>query len=340
MAESDIIPHTRLDLAEILHRHDSDIPTAAQEIVKILGLEQEKYKSVCTQLAKVNEQHKKSRKFLDVLKEEWWDTPIPWSPTFKPQKKIISQGKQIIEIDISQEIRKPLSQLTSKGLRRRLSPLLNLIEVLAEKEETDSISIAAYALQLISQELSDKKLPIVCKEIISTGTFSRPLQHMPTPKSVFLLNLLEIGKRKYTELRHLCKSENFIFPSYNTISEYRSNVMQSIEFQSIKNPRDETIGIGISYRSLLHHTVSRLLETIDQNIDSIVYPLTLRVSDGLDGSGSHKMYNQLHEDPNFNTKSYILFGFKILSLVDNSGNSLFVNDVPNSPFGLRPVLLL
>ena len=41
-----------------------------------------------------------------------------------------------------------------------------------------------------------------------------------------------------------------------------------------------------------------------------------------------------------NTKSYILFGFKILSLVDNSGNSLFVNDVPNSPFGLRPVLLL
>ena len=124
---------------------------------------------------------------------------------------------------------------------------LNLIEVLAEKEETDSISIATYALQLISQELSDKKLPIVCKEIISTGTFSRPLQHMPIPKSVFLLNLLEIGKRKYTELRHLCKSENFIFPSYNTISEYRSNVIQSNEFQSIKNPRDETIGIGISY---------------------------------------------------------------------------------------------
>ena len=31
MAESDIIPHIRLDLAEILRRHDSDIPTAAQE---------------------------------------------------------------------------------------------------------------------------------------------------------------------------------------------------------------------------------------------------------------------------------------------------------------------
>ena len=74
-----------------------------------------------------------------IIKGEWWDTPIPWSPTFRPQKKIISQDKQIIEIDISQETRKPLSQLTSKGLRTRLSPLLNLIEVLAEKEETDLI---------------------------------------------------------------------------------------------------------------------------------------------------------------------------------------------------------
>ena len=43
---------------------------------------------------------------------------------------------------------------------------------------------------------------------------------MPIHKSVFLLNLLEI-KRKYTELRQLCKSENLKIPSYNTISEYR-----------------------------------------------------------------------------------------------------------------------
>ena len=106
-------------------------------------MEQEKYKSVCTQLAKVNEQLKKARKSLDILKGEWWDTPIPWSPTFKPQKKT-SQDKQIIEIDISQETRKPLSQLTSKGLRRRLSPLLNLIEVLAEKEK-----LIAYQLLLM-----------------------------------------------------------------------------------------------------------------------------------------------------------------------------------------------
>ena len=111
--------------------------------------------------------------------------------------------KRTIEINISQEIRKPLSELTVNALHTRLSPLLNLIIYLAGKEETDKISIATYALQLISQELSDKKLTLVCREIISKGIFSKPLQHMLIPNSVFIFNLLEIGKRKYTVLRHL-----------------------------------------------------------------------------------------------------------------------------------------
>ena len=70
-----MIPQTRLDLSEILKK-------LAQEIVKILGLEYEKYKSVCAQLVKVNEQLKISRKSLDTLNGDWWDTPIPWSHTF------------------------------------------------------------------------------------------------------------------------------------------------------------------------------------------------------------------------------------------------------------------
>ena len=121
--------------------------------------------------------------------------------------------------------------LTSKAL-------LNLINSLAEKEETDRILIATYALQLISQEFSDKKLPVVCREIISTGSFSKPIQHLPISKSIFLLNLLEIGKRKYTDLRHLCKTENFIFPPYNIISEYRSKIvcqLCTVKFTELKD---------------------------------------------------------------------------------------------------------
>ena len=81
-----------------------------------------------------------------------------------------------------------------------------------------------------------------------------------------------------------------------------------------------------------------MFKSIDQKIDITMYPMTLKISDGLDGSDSHKVYNQLHEDPNFKTKNYILFGFKVLSLTDNAGNSIYVNEVPDSLFGLRPVV--
>ena len=96
---------------------------------------------------------------------------------------------------------------------------------LATKEETDRKTIASYALQLVSNEVCDKKVPIVCKEIIRSGTFSNPWSYMPLSKSIFLIDHLQIGKRKYNELRRLCKTENFVFPTYNDISEYRSQIV-------------------------------------------------------------------------------------------------------------------
>ena len=334
---TNLIPQTRFDLAEILRRHDS-IPKAAQEVVDILGLEGEKFKSVCTQLSKISEQLKKDRKSLDSLKGEWWDTPIPWSPTVRPRKKR-SLDNETIQIDISHERRKPLSELTVKALRTRLASLLNLINVLATKEETDMKTIASYALQLVSNDVYDKKIPIICKEIIRSGTFSNPLSQMPLSKSVFLLDHLQIGKRKYNELRRLCKTENFIFHTYNDISEYRSQVVLSNELKFISSSVDEdSIGIAISYKVLLHHTITRLLESIDES--EFVYPLTVKISDGLDGSGSQKIYNQQHGSTNFDTKNYILFAFKLLSLKDYSGKLLWENETPNSPFGVRPVSLI
>ena len=160
------------------------------------------------------------RKKADLL--TWEQMAFYSLPTNSPHKKRLSHDNTTIEIDLSHESIKKLSELTLKALRTRLSPLLNLIAVLATKEETDRKTIASYALQLVSNEVCDKKVPIVCKEIIRSGTFSNLLSHMPLSKSIFLIDHLQIGKRKYNELRRLCKTENFVFPTYNDISEYRS----------------------------------------------------------------------------------------------------------------------
>ena len=197
-------------------------------------------------------------------------------PTNSPQKKILLQDDTILKINLCHENKKPLSELTLKALRTRLSSLLNLIDIIATKEETDRKTIASYVLQLISNELYDKKVPIVCKEIIRSGTFSKTLPHMPLPKSVFLIDHLQIGKRKYNELRRLCKTENFVFPIYNDIFEYRSQIVLTSDLKFISTPVDEhSIGIAISYKVLLPHTIVRLLESINES-DKFVYPLRLK----------------------------------------------------------------
>ena len=82
-----------------------------------------------------------------------------------------------------------------------------------------------------------------------------------------------------------------------------------------------------------------MLESLNES-NKFIYPLTLIISDGLDGSGSHKIYNQQHGGTSFETKNYILFAFKLLSLKDVSGQPLWDNELPNSPFGVRPISLI
>ena len=133
--------------------------------------------------------------------------------------------------------------------------------------------------------------------------------------------------------------EGLIFPQYVELAEYGSDIVLSNELVYLQKAVSGNIGIGISYRSILRQTISRLVQTIP-HIDESKYPLTFKVSDGLDGSGCHNEYNQLQDNANITTKNFILFVFKLLELADSSGNTLWSNTHPNSPFSVRPVALL
>ena len=165
-------------------------------------------------------------------------------------KKRIQEEKIIVEFDLSIEKRKPLSQLTLKALKTRLNPLLKLITSVATIEETDPKIIAANALMLISNESRDVNPSHVCKEIIRSGTFAIEAITMPIDKSAFLLDLLEIGRREYTNFRRLCKSEQTTFPSYSRL--YRHSITLTNELVFVHNEMNIAIGIAISYRNILH----------------------------------------------------------------------------------------
>ena len=115
------------------------------------------------------------------------------SPIIERPAKKRSSGDNIIFIaEHSAEVRKPLSELTLRGLSTRLAPLLNMLNQKAERENSSAKTIAAYALQLTSNDSKDLRTANFCKEIISKGTFSNQSKIMSIDKLTFLLDLLEI----------------------------------------------------------------------------------------------------------------------------------------------------
>ena len=147
-----------------------------------------------------------------------------------------------------------------------------------------------------------------------------------------------MGKRKYIDLKRLCKPDGVIFPGHKAISQFRMDITLDNEFICIRNNSEVPIGIGVSYISIMKQTITRLLESL--SVSDLQFPLTFRASDGLDGSGSHRIYNQLQDTPDFNFKNFLLFAFKPLSIIDCNQNTIWVSQTPNSQFQIRPVTLL
>ena len=300
-----------------------------------LGADQ--YHKIRYQFGELKDSRELYRKKNDL---NTWEEFLFYDSSKQAVKRRLSSDGEVLETEKAREIRKPLLELTIKGQRARLEPLISFMSSLAEKENIHCKTLAALALQLVSASSGDYSTSSFCQEIVRTGTFQKDTKrNISIEKSTFLLSQLEIGKRKYIDLKRVCKSEGVIFAKYKDISQFRSQITLDKEFILILNTTELPIGIGISYISIMRQTISRLLQTLSPVMD-IQFPLTFTASDGLDGSGSHQIYNQLQETQQFNCKSFILFAFKPLAIRDCNDNLIWSNQTPNSQFQIRPVALL
>ena len=148
-----------------------------------------------------------------------------------------------------------------------------------------------------------------CKEIIAKGSFGPVCNKLTFDKAAFLMDSLEIGKKKYIDLRRLLLSDVLI-PGYNRLATHRSQICLTNDIFPVD--REHQVGIGVSYNKLLTHTVNR---TLNASGNEIAGNLNIRISDGLDDSGCHRVYQQATH-PDISTKSFILFGFRVISISD------------------------
>ena len=255
-----------------------------------------------------------------------------------PLESWLDENEEVITT--STHHRKILTDLSMQQQRHRLSIVLESIKELSITENTSEITIAALALQLLSNQTANRDIAKLCKSIVHDhypGKFGNILRkELDVDKAVFLINFLEIGKRKYIQLRqHLLTSE-IHFPAYHKLVEQRNSIILRPIIQMYPNPTN-SVSVHVPYAQYVRHTFCRILSTIPPP-STQDFPLRFQIADGLDGSGSHTVYNQVNT--NTETKSFILFCFKPVQITSCSGVKLWKNNSPNSPFSQRPIFLL
>ena len=118
------------------------------------------------------------------------------------QDLFVSNG--VLEVVSRISHRNSPTTISLKQHRVSLSNVLECIKEITEVEDIIEISIAALVLQLISNQKDNRQVAKISKTIAYEGDFGDAIKkRVSIDKSLFLLDFLEIGNRKYTSLRQL-----------------------------------------------------------------------------------------------------------------------------------------
>ena len=186
---------------------------------------------------------------------------------------------------------------------------------------------------MIANEDKDTGTIQVSKEIVEKGTYRKDNTILLDRNSSFLLDFLSIGKQKYRELRRFLKEEQVFITSYNRVAKFRQETCLVNELRYFDKGFGTPVGIYHPYQSIATQTISQIIEA-ERSLQDANYPLTTKLIDGLDGSGSYSIHNQLRNHPDITTKDFLLFAFKVIWLKDSFEN-IWTDPSPNSPFTFR-----
>ena len=157
-------------------------------------------------------------------------------------------------------------------------------------------------MQLLANEEDNRQVSKFAKEIVVSGGFSNINERLvPVDKALFLLDLLEVCRRKYTQLRQTLLPDKIVFPSYAKLADLRDIVISRPSICLYPDPVKPS-GVHLPYFLQVKRTLERILSTIDKR-SSEEFPLTFKIADGLDGSGCHTIYNQ--HQTNTSTENFI-----------------------------------
>ena len=253
MDECLVIPKTRRDIAKFLKENDYNILKTLYQLEDFFELDKGKRNSLQSMLQRIRENSKKSKKSIDTLIGDWWDYSLNFEPNSKKRCVLLPVEvavSSVIETKATVSHRKHIDDISWKQQRSRLSSVLEAIQVLAQFEQVSEVKIATLALQAISNLSNCRQAAKVSKFIANEsfpgqfGYFAK--KDLDLNKSLFLLDMLEIGKRKYTQLGQHLISSDIQFPAYQRVIDHRNTIILRSSLQLYPNPA-APIGLNVSY---------------------------------------------------------------------------------------------
>ena len=95
-----------------------------------------------------------------------------------------------------------------------------------------------------------------------------------------------LGRESYQrEVRALRTSGFDVLPSWKTVRSFEKSITPDIQ------QLPDGLGLQFNYKDVIQLSLKIIFEAIDQN-QLPDEDLTLEIKDGLDGSGSHSIFNQ------------------------------------------------
>ena len=240
------------------------------------------------------------------------------------------QGCCLLKKTYMKTPKRPLTEVSDRQQRRRLSTFMEAAKSQAREENTSPSKLFAHGLK--SKYLENKDIGLIGKSLFNENDISAK-SCIPLEVASAIFECAKMSKRVYTDVRILLKNAGAdVLPTYKKLDEFR------------KQRRPEVVKLDIPYHGVRFDYLKCLEITTSQLCRSIALPafknlreIKLVLHDGLDGSGGHSIFNQAGSQE---TNNIIMYMFRIEMMKDTSDNIIWENPSHASPLSCRPVMLL
>ena len=233
--------------------------------------------------------------------------------------------------------RKHITECKRHSLYQRTDDLFNALKLTAETENISPSRLAARILARciwddshISQ-VDQRHIFEICDNYFATGD----IQHkkIPIPVALTIISDCDLGRQKYNLLRKYIDSglEKGVMPAWDDVNSHIKSITP--EVIKLDDPFD---GYSFPLYDSVSITLTQLLKNASININDHE-SLCFKLKAGLDGSGNHKIFNQMSST---DTNNMILTVFAPLNIQNTQTNEIIWScENPNSANVHRPLIL-